>query len=142
MKKTFNFIFVTLLTLTMTNITHAGLTNRSAAISKFNELQNSYQKCMFGFNESRDIEYGAPELKCNNPYNQSIIRFIKEVRAASKKNQTVWHTINLNHIKFTEKCDEQTLVESYNPSFFIRQSLMCESSAYTSLAQVAIDLSY
>ena len=122
--------------------TYAGFSNKSDAIKTYNSLQNNYQKCIFSYNEARDAEYGSPELKCNDAYNQSLVRFIKEVRTGNNKNKQLWSTINAQHIKFSQNCDNQTMVKTYNPSFFIRQAFMCESSAYTSLAQVAIELSY
>jgi|GEM_PF-2152861 len=129
-------------TIFATSVNASPYGSKANAINAFNKLQESYQKCMINFNEARDSQYGAPEIKCNDPYNQSLIRFIKDIRSESKKNADVWKVINTQHIKFSQNCDNQTLVKSYNPSFFIRQSFMCESSAYTSLAQVAIDLSY
>lgn len=126
----------------ITTSANAGFKTKAEAVQAYNKVQSDYQKCIFNFNEARDSEYGSPELKCNSPYNQSLVRFIKDVRAESKKNAVVWQAINAQHIKFSQNCDSQTMVSSYNPSFFIRQSYMCESSAYTSLAQVAIDLSY
>lgn len=133
-------VFCLAIALPVTTI--AAISDKASAIQTYNKLQANYQKCIFNFNEARDTEYGSPELKCNEAYNQSLTRFIKEVRSSSKKNDQLWKTINAQHIKFSEMCDSQTMVNSYNPSFFIRQSFMCESSAYTSLAQVAIELSY
>jgi hypothetical protein len=116
----------------ITSSANAGYKTKAEAIQAYNKVQAEYQKCVFNYNEARDSEYGSPELKCNTPYNQSLTRFIKDVRAESQKNAAAWQAINI----------QQTMVSSYNPSFFIRQSYMCESSAFTSLAQVAIDLSY
>lgn len=121
---------------------YAAFKDKASAVHAYNKLQNDYQKCIFNFNEARDADYGSPELKCNDAYNQSLVRFIKEIRSGSNKNTQLWKTINAQHIKFSQSCDSQTMVNSYNPSFFIRQAFMCESSAYTSLAQVAIQLSY
>lgn len=126
----------------ITSSANAGYKTKAEAIQAYNKVQAEYQKCVFNYNEARDSEYGSPELKCNTPYNQSLTRFIKDVRAESQKNAAAWQAINTQHIKFSQNCDSQTMVSSYNPSFFIRQSYMCESSAFTSLAQVAIDLSY
>lgn len=141
MKKNIAIPFLCLVTALPVS-TFAGFNNKVEATQAYNNLQNNYQKCIFNFNEAKDADYGSPELKCNDAYNQSLVRFIKEVRTGNSKNTQLWKTINAQHIKFSQNCDSQTMVNSYNPSFFIRQAFMCESAAYTSLAQVAIALSY
>ena len=74
----------------ITSSANAGYKTKAEAIQAYNKVHAEYQKCVFNYNEARDSEYGSPELKCNTPYNKSLTRFIKDVRAESQKNAAAW----------------------------------------------------
>lgn len=137
--KVFLFLFSSFLT---SSLLAAPIVSKKDAIQQFNNIQNSYESCFINFNENKDYQWGSPEIKCTEPYNNQIIKLVRDIRAGSGKNATDWKSVNFKHIQMNNHCKTGTAIKSYNPTYFTNNYYICTASTYTSLAQSAILLSY
>lgn len=116
--------------------------SKSNALKALNKINSEYAACFSSFNLDREQDkYVSAEEKCTAPHKEALTKFITNVRKESKLNATKWNAFNDSHIIFDRTC-KGTPATYFAPSYFYNGQLLCEDSAYTSLAQVAVYLSY
>lgn len=117
--------------------------SKSNALKALNKINTEYSSCFSTFNLDREQDkYNSAEEKCTKPHKDALTKFITNVRNESKLlNAPKWKVFNDSHINFDRTC-RGTPSTYYAPSYFYNGELLCEDSAYTSLAQVAVFLSY
>lgn len=116
--------------------------SKSNALKALNKINTEYSACFSSFNLDREQDkYSSAEEKCTKPHKDALTKFITNVRNKNNLNTAKWKAFNDSHINFDRTCRGSPSTY-YAPSYFYNGELLCEDSAYTSLAQVAVFLSY